>query len=273
MIIDTHCHYNLDPIFPNWKKFQAESVKQGVVGAVIPGVDETTSKKGAALAAISPYFRFAIGIHPVTAGERHQQIDITILEELYDQVNQVAPPIAVGETGLDFFHLPTAEKSREIHISHQKLAFLAHIELANAHRLPLIIHVRDRKEAMDNPNSAYWQTLSLMEQSQPTVPYILHCVSGPFKYIAQAVRMGAYVSYAGNCTYPSAQSIRDSIPLIPGDKILIETDAPYLPPQAHRGDTCRPSFIRETAEYVAGLGIAQTQLIENAQTLFNTSFI
>lgn len=239
-----------------------ESISENVVQAVIPGVDEVSTLRGAELATKEKYFRYTVGIHPVETGERNNPVDVDHLERLYIQAAEIAQPVAIGETGLDYFHAPTDELSKEKYIKKQHVGLQSHIWVAEKYRLPLIIHVRDKDE------QAYTDLLSMLRAHTPDVPIILHCISGPLSYVEACVHFGAFISFAGNVTYPTAQKIREYIPIVPADKILIETDAPYLPPQSHRGQVCRPSYIRETADFLESLGVDLAQAFANAQTLF-----
>lgn len=261
-LIDTHCHYNLDPLYPEWQKFQAESQEQTVVGAVIPGTDVASTLRGARLTRQNAYFRFAVGIHPVTAGEQTESVDDAFLANLYAQAAAIAPPSAIGETGLDYFRLPANPIQRHAHIARQKAALHAHLTLAETHQLPILLHVRDAAE------SAYQDMLQIIADTKPSIPVVLHCVSGTLSYVKAAVQLGAYISFAGNVTYPSAKTIQEFLPHVPESRILVETDAPYLPPQSHRGEVCHPAYIRETAAYLATKGISEAQLVANARSLF-----
>jgi TatD DNase family protein len=172
--------------------------------------------------------------------------------------------IAIGETGLDYFRLDAYNKEQNHVIKHtQHEALRKHIQLARSRQLPLILHVRDQAE------DAYWDVLNLLDQEEYDGQFILHCVSGPLAYIKQAIEMGAYISIAGNVTYSSAHRIREIARLTPPDRILLETDAPFLPPVPHRGKPCDPWMIELTAQYLEEeLSIDLEQCYENTLQLF-----
>lgn len=261
-IIDSHAHYNLDPIFTDWKTFMDESLSARVIACLIPGVDAESTLRGATLTAEATYFRYSVGIHPVAAGEDTDPVSIQILTALYEEASVIAKPSAVGETGLDYYHAPADSARRATCIQRQQDSFVAHIQLAQLHRLPLIVHTRD------TGTQAYEDVLAILNKNIPDIPIILHCISGSLTYVEASISLGCFISFAGNVTYPNAQAIRELIQLVPPDKLLIETDAPYLPPQANRGKMCRPAYIRETAEYLQNLGVDLNQARANSQQLF-----
>lgn len=261
-VIDTHSHYNLDPIHTDWQTFMDESISKGITATVIPGVDEESTLRGAALSAQETYFRYAVGIHPVAAGEDAVPVTLERLSTLFAEATAIASPSAIGETGLDYYHAPTDPNNRERCIQQQHSSFLAHLQLAQEYRLPVIVHVRDTGE------QAYNDVLFILRKNPPDVPVILHCVSGPLSYIEACLSFGCFISFAGNVTYPNAQALRDLLKIVPPDKLLIETDAPYLPPQSYRGQVCRPAYIRETADFLENLGVDLDQVRANAQILF-----
>lgn len=269
MIIDSHCHYNLAPLHSEWRAHKVAAQKQGVCGAIVPGIDEASSLRGARLAASDPYFHYAIGIHPTTAAESLSETSGRTLEALLKQALPLAKPIAIGETGIDFFHRTTDSFINADQGKKQIRAFNAHIELAQQLKLPLIVHVRDRIENYPRPDSAYQLVLGILSDFSTLPPVILHCASGPSDYIRSAVEMGFYVSFAGNITYPSAKQLGELLALVPKERVLIETDAPYLPPQSHRGKVCEPWMITETEALVNELGVWSTQLLENTKRVFS----
>ncbi len=260
-IIDSHCHYNLSPLFENNVFYSQEAQKNGVVGAIIPGIDEKSSLIGAKLAKNSQYFACTIGIHPTEAGLRNKPINLNDLLALYDEAKAFSQPVAIGETGLDYYHLPDSD-SRNKQIEHQKQSFLEHLKLAQLKKIPIILHVRDRND------TAYLDILQIIQDANFTQSIILHCVSGPINYLKTALNLGFYLSLAGNCTYPKSPITDWVIKNAPTSQLLIETDAPYLPTQAHRGQVCEPAFIKETATFLAEGGHELSEILKNTVTLF-----
>jgi TatD DNase family protein len=208
-----------------------------------------------------------VAIHPIEFNEDAQSID-TLKQELTTLIELSSTKIvAIGETGLDYFHVQrevgiTEEKKQGI-ITRQQSSLRMHIQLAQRYQLPLILHVRDQSE------QAYWDTLQLLEEEDYKGKCILHCVSGPATYVQKALEMGAYVSVAGNVSYKNAEHIRELVRLVPADRLLIETDAPYLPPQQLRGQVCEPWMISLTAQYLQDeLHISVEKTHQNGDAVF-----
>lgn len=261
MIIDTHCHYNMDPLYTDWKVHLHQAMQKGVKAAVVVGTTVETSERSIRLARLSDKFLAVVGIHPSYASSQQNDQNIAELSKLLKK-NEVA---AIGETGIDFFRNPAPEQRAA-----QKKSFIDHIKLANEHKLPLIVHVRDTDESLSNPDNAYYQTLELLEtHHRQESPIILHCISGPKDYLEAVLEMGAYIGVAGNVTYKKSDHLRELVKMAPKDKILTETDAPFLPPQDFRGKTCEPWMISETVDYLqTELSLNKNQLFENALTVF-----
>jgi TatD DNase family protein len=152
--------------------------------------------------------------------------------------------IAWGEIGLDYFY---DHSPREI----QKAVFLRQMELAQVAKLPIIIHCRPS----DNSENAWDDCLSLIAQywSSTELCGILHCFTGSVDHARRALDLGFMISFAGNITFPKAQSIRDAAKIVPLDRMLIETDSPYLAPIPHRGQRNEPAFVTETARQIGEL--------------------
>ncbi len=150
--------------------------------------------------------------------------------------------IAVGEIGLDYFydHSPRDVQAR---------AFIAQMEIAAAHKLPILIHCR---ASADSAN-AWDDALNLLEEHwRPTgLGGVLHCFAGEARHAEKAMEMGFLVSFAGNITFPKAQPIRDVAATIPADRLLVETDAPFLAPAPHRGKRNEPAMVKAVAEKLA----------------------
>lgn len=277
-IIDTHCHYNLEPLYSangdqpeTWKKHWQQAQDHGVQASLVVGTTLETSLTAVSLAQQEPNLWATVGIHPTEFSHFQDKPDTSQLEELIkaDQAktgpNQVK---AIGEAGLDYYRLDKTSRDFQRQLNAQEDGLVDHILLANTYQLPLILHVRDT-ETPDQPTdtNAYWDTLSLIEAHHAgSSPIVLHCVSGPLAYIEAFLAKGAYVSVAANITYPKADEIRAIVEMVPADKLLVETDAPFLPPQEFRGQLCEPWMIRHTAEYLSNHFSNQTTA--NAQDLF-----
>ena len=280
MIIDTHSHYNLDPLYgeagSEWQKHWAAAQAHGVTHSVIVGTNLTTSLQAVELAHTEPHFGASVGFHPhsiaevMEAGEVTDKaaidIWITNLEELLKKEKTSQQVVAIGEIGLDYFRLDTTQSAGQEEAELQHYLFQKQLELADRYLLPVILHVRDRSTA------AYDQTLALLQKHKKSnLPFILHCASGSTEYIKKAVEMGGYVGIAGNVTYKNADAIREIVKATPADRLLLETDAPFLPPHPHRGKTCEPWMIELTAQYLQEhCSVSMEQVYKNTQHVFTT---
>ncbi len=259
MIFDSHCHYNLEPLYSgkeqffskeligsikdlNWQNHWLDAQQEGIKAALVAGADLKSSQKAIEIASQEKNLFASVGINP--ADFSSQTID-QLLQQ-FEQISVLAHNelvVAIGECGLDYFRLTESQRSSQRETQHT--LFTKQIQLANKINKPLIIHARDDKK------EAYDQILALLKSHyQSRKPFVLHCVSGPIDYIQEALKLGAYISFAGNVTYPNAQELREIIKIVPNDRLLIETDAPFLPPQGKRGSVNLPKFIRQTATYL-----------------------
>ncbi len=192
--------------------------------------------------------------------------------------------VAIGEIGLDYFSLPQKGDRRKWSIEAQKVAFKVQLGLAAEFDLPVIVHVRDTWEAMQEyrEGTAQWDTLQIIRQGAARhggdavegSRIVLHCIAGSTEYVRAGLELGAYIGVDGNVTYKRSQKgdlpeIIDLVRLVPEDKLLLETDAPYLAPEPHKGETCHPKFIAITAAFLEQkLGISREQLYKNACEFF-----
>lgn len=204
----------------------------------------------------------SVGIHPHEAALAN--------EGAYEKLTEWARHprvIAWGEIGLDYFY---DHSPREI----QKQVFLRQMELARAAKLPIIIHCRPS----DNSENAWDDCLKLIDEHWKPAGLggILHCFTGTVEHARRGLEMGFVVSFAGNLTFPKAQSIRDAAKFVPLDRVLIETDSPYLAPIPFRGKRNEPAFVVETARQLAELrGLSAEEIgfriTENFRRFFQLS--
>lgn len=246
----------MEPFYGEWQRHWQTAQDQGVVKSIVVGADVASSQRAIEISDVDQNLYAAVGIHPDTWQNSQ---DFSAIEE----IGQLVPHrkiVAIGEVGLDYFHI---DGDRETVIAVQKTAFQKQVQLAMKHNLPLILHVRDKQE------QAYWDTLEILKKEKFTQKFVLHCVSGPREYVQQAVEMGAYIGIAGNVTYKNADHIRGIVTATPTDRLLLETDAPFLPPQEFRGQICEPWMIVKTAEFLEKeLRISLESLVRNALTVF-----
>lgn len=248
-IIDTHCHYNLDPLWPQWRAHWEKARAMGVGASWIPGTSLATSHRAVSIAAEDERLFAWVGIHPADGGlgeDRESSLAELAATITADRQRPRPVIIGIGEIGLDYFRLEAADRHTR---ALQREWFVAQLELARRFSLPVMLHVRDQSTPESpTPDNAYWDMVALLEHW--SLPFSLHCVSGPQAYVRTLVARGAYCGFDGNITYPKAESIRDLYRLTPPERRLLETDAPYLPPQGHRGAVCEPWMIAETAAWV-----------------------
>ena len=275
MIIDTHCHYNVEPLYSQIDKHWKNSLKNNVIGGICIGTDIENSKIALKLAQDYPSMFASIAIHPeeltdkikpLITGDKYSQKEIDeVIEnttQAFDRLltQTLADPdnklIGIGEVGLDYFRLKKKGVVRNLVESAQRKVFTHQLVLAFKHNLPLILHVRDQIDR--SKINAYYDTYEIVhnlvqkytQQSKTVPPIILHCASGPIDYIKEFIKLGAYIGFAGNVSYENAKELRQIIEITPKDKVLLETDAPYLAPLDKKGEICEPFFIKKTAEFL-----------------------
>src|SRR5829696_9845046 len=246
MLVDSHTHLLRLEVSPD--EAVREAAEAGIGAVVNIGTDVEDSWRGAELAAVLPNVYSTAGIHPHNAGT-HTAADLEALAELSESPGIVA----LGEVGLDYYR---GYSSHEV----QKALFEDVISLANDTRLPLVIHSR---EAFPDP-------MALLGSAR--VPIVLHCFEGGDREVREATERGYYVGLAGNVTYSNSETAK-VLRLIGEERILVETDAPYLSPQPVRGRKNAPENVVHTASFVAErLGMEDEELAtlttRNARNLF-----
>lgn len=273
MLIDTHAHLYWDSFKEDLKQVIQRALDTGVTTVINVGVDVDLSKKAleqvnGTLANIPKFSAYStIGIHPheaakyLTNSDASLDKDITSLEQIY--LSDTTKVVAVGECGLDYIEV--AERIKNM----QRKFFQAQIDLARKLNLPLIVHCRDDRSK--NPiNSECWDEILNMIGNYPT---ILHCYSGLPKTTNLVLRSSnLIVSFAATITYPKNDYLREAAKILPLDRIVLETDCPFLPPQLKRGQRNEPANVLEIAQLVADLkGISLEEV--STQTTANTAKI
>ena len=276
MLIDSHAHLDFyDDPAPILAAAHAAGVHQ--ILAVGIGNGPATMHRALDLAHANSGIFASAGIHPQQAHEANPEA----LAQL-TQLAQDPKCIAIGEIGLDYYHLDNPS------IDVQQQAFIAQMGIAAAARKPILIHCRTSELATpqakarfyvnSRPADAASDLLTLLEQHwAPTgLPGILHCFSGTSQDAARALALGFYLSFAGNLTYPKSTVIQQVAAQAPADRILVETDSPFLAPIPLRGQQNQPAHITHTAAFLAQLRNTTPELIAhqttaNFQTLFPTT--
>jgi TatD DNase family protein len=247
-VIDSHTHLHVCK--PDDAELVAAAAEAGVTRMLTVGTNGVTCRQALLAAERFPQVYAAIGRHPNEA-TGFDGADAVELQALAEHPRCVA----IGETGLDYFrdHAPHDDQQR---------AFEAHIELARATGKPLVIHTRAAED----------DTLATLHARAGDVRVVMHCFSMP-EHLDECVEAGWWISFAGNVTYPKAQELAVAAGRVPDDRLLVETDAPYLTPQVVRKERNQPAFVTHTARFVAERrGVAYEQLEElverNAAGLF-----
>ncbi|PYV78454.1 MAG: TatD family deoxyribonuclease [Acidobacteria bacterium] len=241
MFIDSHCHLDGPRFDSDREEAVARARQAGIVNMLAVGTGDGPGTLDCAvnIAERHEFIYATIGIHPHEA-KLATDADFAQLEQLARKPKV----IAWGEIGLDYYY---DHSPREV----QKEVFTRQMETARAAKLPIVIHCRPS----DNSDNAWNDCLNLIEQHwKPSgLGGILHCFTGAWEHAKRALDMGFMISFAGNVTFPKAQQIRDSTLQVPLDRMLIETDSPFLAPVPYRGKRNEPAFVKEVARQIGEL--------------------
>jgi TatD DNase family protein len=235
-LIDSHTHLNLceEPDVDLVER----AVAAGVVKMLTVGTNGASCRAALAAAEAFPQVYAAIGRHPNEA-QGFDDADLAELTALAEHPRCVA----IGETGLDYYR---EDAPRE----HQKRAFSAQIALARTQGTPLTIHTRNAEE----------DTLAMLAEEAEGLPVVIHCFSMPSR-LDECLDRGYAISFAGNVTYKSATDLAEAARATPAERLLIETDAPYLTPQVVRKERNQPAYVAHTAAFIAELrGVSVDEL-------------
>ncbi|RTL96552.1 TatD family deoxyribonuclease [Ancylobacter aquaticus] len=227
MIVDSHCHLDFPDFAAELDDVVARARAAGVGRLVTIG---TRVRRSGQVRAIAERFEdvfCSVGTHPHNAGE---EADVT-LDELLAAADH-PKVVAIGEAGLDY-HYDTAPRDA------QAAGFRLHIEAARRTGLPLVIHARDADEDV--------AAILEEESGKGAFGFVLHCFTAGPELARRAVALGGYVSFSGILTFKSGAPLREIAASLPADRVLVETDAPYLAPNSHRGKRNEPSYVVETA--------------------------
>lgn len=275
-MIDSHCHL--------WfKHFAGEEVevikraeKAGVSKMICVGCDEESSRRSVELAREYDSVYAAVGLHPTeikipSSKGQSPNIDLVwmkVLRELSDKV------VAIGETGIDYYHEPYDPEL-------QKAMFREQCLLAQEFDLPVIVHLRNARHPSRNKESGHFSLeqaeldcLHVLEEvDMKPGKVIFHCFSGNRMMAEAVLERGWYISLSGVVTYPKAEELREVVKITPLDKLLVETDCPFLTPQKYRGGRNEPSYVIEVAKRIAELkGLSYQELEKNLEKNTNKVF-
>lgn len=280
MFIDTHCHLQFRAYDDDRDDVIARCQELGMKLNLI-GTQQKTSELAIALAEQYDWMYASIGLHPIQEYKVKVQEESTAFtargeefdEAFYNELAKHPKVVAVGETGMDRFHVPKDTSTEDV-MAKQKDVFLAHYRVAQKNNLPLVIHVRDAHEDMIATLAA------LPEAQKGELRGTIHCFTGNWEQAQQYLSFGLHLGFTGVITYPEKKTnpepqrwLNEVVENVPLDRVVIETDAPYLAPQSHRGKRSEPWMVRDVAEHFAKVRnmtreAFQNQVKENSFRLF-----
>lgn len=244
MLVDSHCHLNFPELFNNLPDIKQAMQNNGVGYALCISVTLPDFPQVLALAETNENFFSSVGVHPDY--ENIEEPSFETLLKLADHPKVVA----IGETGLDYFRLTG-------NLEWQRTRFRTHIRAAIASGKPLIIHTRNAAE----------DTLRIMrEENAHNIGGVMHCFTEDLEVALQAIELGFYISFSGIVTFKNAQSIKNVAKQIPLNRLLVETDSPYLAPMPYRGKTNQPAYVKHVAEEIAHLRSISFEEVSEATT-------
>ena len=253
-LIDTHAHLTDRRFEPDLDETLDRARAAGITAFVVVGYDVASSAASVALAERFGDVWAAVGLHPHNARDASPQG----LDEI-ERLSHAPRVVAIGECGLDYFR---DLSPRDV----QRFAFEAQLDLAAARSLPVVVHSRD---AMND-------TIDLLGTRAPARSGVMHCFDGTAEDALRTCALGLYVSFAGPITYRKDGTLRGAAAAVPLERVLVETDCPYLAPDGHRGQRNEPAYVRGTVEAVArarGVRFEEMarQTTRNARRLFRLS--
>ncbi|WP_265562694.1 TatD family hydrolase [Sphingomicrobium arenosum] len=232
-LIDSHCHLNYEGLIERQDEVLHAARTRGVTGMLNISTRQREWDAIVATAERNDDVWATIGVHPHEA-DNHPDLGVEALVKAADHPKVVA----IGECGLDYYY---DKSDREA----QKARFQAHIEAARITGLPLVVHTREAEEDTAEMLSR--------EVAKGGVKGVLHCFTSSQWLADRALEFGFYISLSGIVTFKNARELQETAKTLPGDRFLVETDSPFLAPVPHRGKTCEPAFVADTAAFVADL--------------------
>lgn len=248
-LIDSHCHLNYPGLAERQQEVLANARAVGVTGFLNISTRQSEWDDVIAAAEAHSDVWATVGVHPHEA-DAHPDLGAAALIEASSHPDV----IAIGECGLDYYYDKSGRAA-------QRDRFAAHIEAARATGLPLVVHTRDAEE----------DTAEILERAvnKDGVRGVLHCFTGSGELAKKALDLGFFISLSGIVTFKNARDLQETAKTVPDDRLLVETDSPFLAPVPHRGRTCEPAFVADTARFVAGLrGVDAEALAEQTTANF-----
>jgi len=253
MLIDSHCHLEYEGLVEDQDAVLARARDAGVQGFLNISTKQAEWDQVVATAARETDVWASVGIHPHNADDHADLARETLLE-----ATRHPKVVGIGETGLDYYY----DKSDR---SVQQALFRMHIDVARETGLPLIIHTRDAED----------DTAAILEDEmgKGAYPALIHCFTASAGFGRRVLELGLSISISGIVTFKNARDLQEVAKVIPADRLLVETDSPFLAPVPHRGKTCEPAFVANTAQFVAELrGTSVDELGEQTTRNFHDLF-
>ncbi len=248
MLIDSHCHLDFPDLAADRAGVLARAEANGVARMVTISTRVRRFDEITAIADANPQVWCSVGTHPHHA---HEETDVETAELV--RLSEHPRCVAIGEVGLDYHY--------EGDYAAQAQGFRRHIAAARETGLPLVIHARDA----DADIAAILED----ETGKGSFPFVLHCFSSGLDLARRGLALGGYISFSGILTFKNAAEVQQAAMMAPADRILVETDAPYLAPVPHRGSSNEPAFVRHTAEKLAELrGVSFDDIAETTTANF-----
>jgi TatD DNase family protein len=246
MLVDSHCHLDFPEFTPELEAVLARARRSGVGHFLTIGTQLRRFAGVRAVAETAPDIHCTVGVHPHEAAEEPLSgPDVLLKESQHEKV------VGFGESGLDYYY---NHSPREAQIAN----FLAHIAAAREARLPLVVHTRDAED----------DTIAILREAQEKSPItgVIHCFTGTARLAGAALELGFYISVSGIATFKKSDVLRATLKEVPLNRLLVETDAPYLAPQPARGKRNEPAFMVHTAAMLGELMGVSAEEIATATT-------
>lgn len=263
MLFDSHCHLNFDAFTDRWPALIADCLKQDI-SLINIGAQLETSRQAVTIATQYPKGVYAaVGLHPIHvqgSAFHPEPFDVPTYRALLESSPNV---VAVGETGIDFFHDPK-------NFSQQQAVFIEQINLAKELDKALVVHGRNSRDGSQN---AYGEILTIIKKERPGRG-VIHCFGGTQAEAEAFLALGFYIGFTGIITFKNASALAAVVAALPLERLVIETDAPYLAPEPYRGQENQPAYVRFVAEKIAqiknlAVDTVAAQTSQNAFNLYN----
>nr|WP_166176600.1 TatD family hydrolase [Altererythrobacter segetis] len=248
-LIDSHCHLEYEGLAEDQAGVLERARAAGIRGFLNISTRRSEWERVVGTAEREPDVWASIGIHPHEADQHADLGEAALLD-----ASTHPKVIALGETGLDYYY---DKSDRQV----QQALFRTHIAVSRQTRLPLVIHTRDAED----------DTVAILEDElgKGAFPALIHCFTATAAFGRRVLELGLTISLSGIVTFKNARELQDFAPEIPADRLLVETDSPFLAPVPHRGRPCEPAYVADTARFVAGLrGESVETLAENTTRNF-----